>query len=236
MKMRHLIRIVSKKWFYLFFLITFPFSASVVTAQNKVVIIPLLDEKSEPPGPIPKRGQTTSYATGDDGDLEKGEAWPVPRFTINDDDTVTDNLTGLIWLRDGNCMMSNYPEFDNDESAGDGSVTWLHALEFIAKINDGTYSDCGAGYTDWRLPNIREILSLIHYGVYDPAVPNTSGIGKWSAGDPFTGLLYQYWTSTTFAHDTDYAHILVTETGTIAQFQKDWFPPMVHVWCVRGGL
>jgi hypothetical protein len=33
------------------------------------------------PSQVPKTGQTTSYATGDDGDLEKGVAWPNPRFT-----------------------------------------------------------------------------------------------------------------------------------------------------------
>ena len=31
---------------------------------------------------LPETGQTTSYATGDDGDLKKGMAWPDPRFTV----------------------------------------------------------------------------------------------------------------------------------------------------------
>lgn len=45
---------------------------------------------------LPKTGQTTNYATGDDGDLEKGTSWPSPRFIDNSDGTITDNLTGLI--------------------------------------------------------------------------------------------------------------------------------------------
>ena len=53
---------------------------------------------------VPKTGQTTSSATGDDGDLEKGVTWPSPRFTNNSNGTVTDNLTGLIWLRNANCF------------------------------------------------------------------------------------------------------------------------------------
>ena len=52
---------------------------------------------------VPKTGQTTFYATGDDGDLEKGVPWPSPRFTDNGNGTVTDNLTGLTWLEDANC-------------------------------------------------------------------------------------------------------------------------------------
>ena len=53
-----------------------------------------------------KTGQTVSYALGDDGDLQKGVMWPVPRFTDNGSGTVTDNLTGLIWLKDANCFGS----------------------------------------------------------------------------------------------------------------------------------
>ena len=56
------------------------------------------------PAPVPKTGQTTSYTTGDDGDLEMGVPWPSPRFTDKGDGTVTDNLTGLIWLKDANCF------------------------------------------------------------------------------------------------------------------------------------
>jgi hypothetical protein len=53
--------------------------------------------------PVVKTGLTKSYHTHDDGDLKKGVAWPTPRFTKNNNDTVTDNLTGLIWLKNANC-------------------------------------------------------------------------------------------------------------------------------------
>jgi hypothetical protein len=67
------------------------------------------------PAPVPKSGQTTSYATGDDGDLERGVEKPPlkDRFTDNGDGTVTDNLTGLIWLKNADCF---------------GSRTWHEAL------------------------------------------------------------------------------------------------------------
>jgi hypothetical protein len=85
--------------------------------------------------PVEKTGQTTSYATGDDGELSKGVVWPNARFADNGDGTVTDNLTGLMWLKNANCIQSNYSEFDMDETAGDGRVTWPHALDFVARIN-----------------------------------------------------------------------------------------------------
>ncbi len=46
---------------------------------------------------LPRTGQTDRHATGDDGDLEKGVAWPTPRFMDNGNGTITDNLTGLMW-------------------------------------------------------------------------------------------------------------------------------------------
>ena len=56
---------------------------------------------------VPVTGQTTIYYPGDDGEIQSGLIWPDPRFTDNGDGTVTDNLTGLIWLKDGNCFGRN---------------------------------------------------------------------------------------------------------------------------------
>ena len=77
-----------------------------------------VEQVSRYPAPVEKTGQTISYATGDDGDLEMGMTWPVPRFTDNEDGMVTDNLTGLMWLKDANCIATNYPGFDTDGTAG----------------------------------------------------------------------------------------------------------------------
>ena len=46
-----------------------------------------------------KDRQTTYYQWGGDGHLQKGVAWPNPRFIDNGDGTVTDNLTGLMWAK-----------------------------------------------------------------------------------------------------------------------------------------
>ena len=58
------------------------------------------------PTQVPKTGQTTSYRTHDDGDLEKGVTWPSTRFTDNGDGTVTDNLTGADLVEE--CQLSKW--------------------------------------------------------------------------------------------------------------------------------
>ena len=124
------------------------------------------------PARVPKTGQTTSYAARDDGDLEKGVAWPNPRFTDNGNGTVTDNLTGLMWMKNANV--------GNDCAGADaGTVNWATALASAAACNAGAGY---AGQTDWRLPNVRELLSLIDYGRFR-ALRRDS---KWTAGNPFT--------------------------------------------------
>jgi hypothetical protein len=45
---------------------------------------------------VPKTGQTISYGSRDDGALQMGRTWPSPRFTVNGNGTVTDQLSGLI--------------------------------------------------------------------------------------------------------------------------------------------
>ena len=106
---------------------------------------------------LPATGQATCYdesgnvmscsvtdSKGQDAEVTAGFDWSGwdtynNRFTNNFDGTVTDRLTGLMWLQNGNCISSEYPSFDNDNTAGDGKVTRLHGLVFIKGINDGTY-------------------------------------------------------------------------------------------------
>ena len=59
---------------------------------------------------LPQTGQTTCFdvdgveipciGSGQDGNVRAGMAWPEPRYTDNGDGTMTDNLTGLIWMQD----------------------------------------------------------------------------------------------------------------------------------------
>jgi len=170
-------------------------------------------------GSVPKTGQTTSYGTGDDGDLQMGTAWANPRFTDNGNGTVTDNLTGLIWLKDANCF---------------GKKTWAEAL---SDCNNLTAPDCGLSdgsvVGDWRLPNVRELHSLVHYDFLNPALPDTAGMGQSTEGDPFTNTTgdYIYWTSTTTLDNTAKAFYVDFGRGSVFRKLKT---KALRVWPVRG--
>jgi hypothetical protein len=166
---------------------------------------------------LPKTGQTATYATGDDGDLQKGVAWPSPRFTDNGDGTVKDNLTGLIWLQDANC---------------DGVMAWSNALAHANGLYDGC-SDCGgadddcglsddSSAGDWRLPNVKELQSLIDFSEYNSVLPS---------GHPFTGVQSSnYWSSTTNADITSTAwRVDMSDGSTVSDDTSSGY----YVWPVR---
>ena len=170
--------------------------------------------------PAQKTGQTTSYRAGDDGDLEKGVTWPNPRFTDNLNGTVTDNLTGFVWTKNANC---------------DGMKTWNQAIDYCNGLSAGTCGlNDGSISGDWRLSTLRELQSLIHYGYQDPALPNTSGTGKWTAGDPLTNVQSSgYWSSTTNVSSTDHAWGVNLDDGVAGSRGK--VNGDGYAWCVRGG-
>ena len=174
------------------------------------------------PAPVPKTGQTKCYNaggaeidcanTGQDGDLQRGVAWPDPRFTDNGDGTVTDNLTGLIWLKNANCFGPVGP--------------WASALLVANTLNSGEcgLSD-GSSEGDWRLPNVRELFSLMDFSRYDPALPS---------GHPFDGAWsWDYRSSTTVTHHTDLAWYIYAHDGRVIRCPKTY--DYLHVWPVRGG-
>jgi len=129
---------------------------------------------------LPRSGQTVSYGPGDDGDLQKGIRLSDPRFVDRfGDGTVSDTLTGLMWLMDANCIASHYPSLTEFGHPA-GTVEWQEALDFIEGINDGTYPDCSSStyvYTDWRLPNVNELVSLTNFGEANKAAWLMSAYG-----------------------------------------------------------
>jgi len=165
------------------------------------------------PAPVPKTGQATSYEIGDDGFHQIGVAWPSPRFTDNANGTVTDNLTGLIWLK--RASLTSLPE------------SWEEAVIYCNNLDTGyfTLSD-GSMAGDWRLPNIKELQSLIDYSRNYPVLPN---------GHPFTNLEKNYWSSTTkfIVNDTGYAWYVDMEYGST--FFNGKTSIVCYIWPVRGG-
>ncbi len=139
--------------------------------------------ESNGPAPIRKTGQTISYSPGDDGDIQAGIDWPEPRFIDNGDGTVTDRLAGLMWLKDARCF---------------GRLSWTEALDSIDSLNNNPEANDCMEYTenhdDWRMPNRRELLSLLDYSRTYPTLPReyfryfpNVDAGGWSG---------TYWTST----------------------------------------
>jgi hypothetical protein len=131
------------------------------------------------PARVPKTGQTVSYdvddSKADDGGLQSGVPWPDPRFLVIDE-CIMDTLTGLIWTRNGNL-------------AG-GQKTWQEALDFADTQNE-IPSRCGR--TDWRLPNLFEMMSLINYGQLSTAAwLNNAAQGFSSVQSSY------YWTSSNY--------------------------------------
>lgn len=200
---------------------TEPVAGPASTGKTLDDLYNLASERSRPG----KTGQTDSYAAGDDGDLEKGVTWPSPRFTDNGDGTVTDNLTGLIWLKG-----ANY----NDTSGTTGTATWANALAFCNALQSGQcgLSD-GSSAGDWRLPNRFELESLLDLAYYSPALSNAAGTAQWTSGDAFTGVQSDYyWSSTTNALSTSYAWFVSLINGYVASGVKTFNR---CVWPVRGG-
>lgn len=132
---------------------------------------------TNPPIALAATGQQTSYATGDDADMNKGVAWSASnRFTDNLDGTVTDSLTGLVWLKDAGCL---------------GAAFWADALVIVNTLASGNcgLSD-GSTAGQWRMPNLNEMESLIDVSAANPALP---------ANNPFRNVSNGvYWSSTPY--------------------------------------
>jgi len=168
------------------------------------------------PADLPETGQTTCTnatgaaiacaGTGQDGELRAGVAWPNPRFVIGTGATagcVTDNLTGLMWMREPNTTFA--------------AATWVSAL------NAKNLNHCG--FTDWRLPNINELESLVNSQVADTTIfLNTQG---------FVGVqVGYYWSSSSLAANAGSAWTVYMGDGSVSPDIKSL---SYRVWPVRAG-
>ena len=180
-----------------------------------------------PPLALAKTGQTTSYYPGDDGDLQIGIAWPSPRFVDQGDGTMKDMLTGLSWLKDANCF---------------GNKTWAEALTTVAAFNQDlqnprTYpcQQYTGTHTDWRLPNINELRSLINTEQQELSTwLGTQGFVHTIPKDPMGWELCRYWSSTSSDWVWASAPIAWGFEARLGLSSLDEKQIRWHVWPVRG--
>lgn len=144
----------------------------------------------------PAAGRQTASAKEIPGSAEM-------RFKVTDH-TVSDQTTGLTWMRNADILQK--------------PVKWEDALSSIHRMN----AEKQFGFNDWRLPNIRELESLTDMTIHSPAV----AARKW-----FFSVQSFYWSSTTSVYDPSYAWTLYTEDGNIGVGFKDGAD--FHVWPVR---
>jgi hypothetical protein len=149
-------------------------------------------------GGLLKTGQTSVYYSNDDGTYRKGCAF---NYTDNGDGTVTDNFTGLMWAKDGAGAGCD----------GGSSLAWTNAINWAESLSFATY-------TDWRLPNRRELQSLGGPYINRTFFPNTQ---TW------------YWSSSTCAGSTTTAWYLAFSDGTLGNSVNK--ADGLSVRAVRGG-
>ncbi len=134
-----------------------------------------------------------------------GMGWPEKRFEKLDGHLVRDLATQLIWTR--NSCPSEYP------------LSWKEGLAFVEQMN----RDAKYGRNDWRMPNRRELRSLIDHSTKKPAL---------TRGHPFQNVfLGWFWTATTASIAPAYAWHVHLEGGRMFYGKKDGY---FWVWPVCG--
>lgn len=170
---------------------------------------------SDPPvgATLIKTGQTTSFRTGDDGDLEAGRA---TSFTILENknpfgsfDRFTDVLGGFTYA---NNIVIDWSTYDGSTVLGISRAaiatgnTWNQAVDNSLAFSVGTFT------SGWRLPNIREIFNLTNYVNDQNNLLNYSPLNLSSSGRV-------YWSSTTIIGSTTFAYAF-SNIGLTSQQSK----------------
>jgi len=187
---------------------------------------------------FPATGQTTCWdtdgnpiacsGTGQDGQQRVGSALA---YVDNGDGTITDLNTHLMWEKKSD---------DDGLHDKDTKYTWANAFNvFIAALNDGGGF---AGHTDWRLPNVRELHSIVNYENASPAVSAefNSNCGDSSSGNVGCSVTAcsctrpdYYWASSTYVIFPIYAWSTYFLGGfEVANVKTVAYP----VRAVRGGM
>ena len=125
------------------------------------------------------------------------ETAPESRFTINNNQTVTDQATGLIWKR---CSQGQ----SGDSCAGSASeFTWTQALQ-------AAQAEVFANQSDWRLPNIKELTSIVEYACRSPAINLTV----------FPNTPQNFWSASPDTNDADFAWGVFFGNGIVSSLDR----------------
>lgn len=154
--------------------------------------------------------QEASPDAGEDQEAEEGLQPVTTRFKDNKNSTVTDTLTGLMWTKNG-------------DLCGD-TVLFHQALDYIVEMNRGKYPN--AGFSDWRLPTLAELRSLLDYTKLSQsgnALPR---------GHPFENLQSLTYNKTAYLSNTEHAWFFSFYCRLVGHNVESCFG---HVWAVRGG-
>ena len=148
----------------------------------------------------------------DDGTLQLG--FPLSYTVSGDGLTITDNNTGLMW--EIKVVGTDCLHCDND------TYSWSRgdAIDTIWDWLDDVNAEGGTGYAsfnDWRIPNIRELLSIVNYG-------------QGEIHPDFGPTRSQYWTSTS---PIPAGAAMEVEFGGGLVKRFDWGSTL-HIRAVRG--
>lgn len=157
---------------------------------------------------LPDTGQTVHYSTAPGDDSDFLPAAVQPRYEVKNplgiSSVTVDNVTGLVWVT-------------NQVDAGlSGGYAWDGALTACEGLNYATY-------TDWRLPNVKELQSIADYSRYDPGINTAYFL---NTQNNF------YWSSTTYVPGTISAWFVSFSNGSVGHNDKT---NPYYVRCVRGG-
>ena len=119
---------------------------------------------------------------------------PTADFGVRPDGTAIHQPTGLQWMR---CSLGQVWTGTTCSGTALGLPVWATALQTVRSINAGTSDADGdgapgfAGFTDWRVPNIKELVSIAEACRRNPALnnvvfPNTPSLIHWSSSTPHT--------------------------------------------------
>jgi len=155
-------------------------------------------------------GQVISYDTDDDGAVKAGIS-ATPRFVDNGDGTITDHVTKLMWPSD----------VSSTSAAIDIGSNWSNSIAFCNSLNYG-------GYTDWRMPNVQELLSIFDFSNSN----NAKLYSDFSGGDDHWNI----WTSTTNPQVTTHAYYIFVGLTLVSGTKTPGFLPDFGVIPVRDGI